>query len=178
MPRTKGDHFVSFLNSDNKCNFFKRFSVQMIAIQLDTLLTALETAVEIPDLVPRAVSIVGKNINTANEEIWALKRGLFIDVRGCLVDPRDHCISWIAHLVNDPGNKIVHEDRSADVQLEEVSFSRSRPDFPLYSASWHGNTCHEITSIIKALLLNISVLLSLGLHFPTKERKASYLTSS
>lgn len=79
MPRTKVD-------------FFKRFSVQMTAIQLDTLLTELETAVEIPDLIPRAVSIVGKNINTANEEIWALKRDLFIDARGRLVDPREHCI--------------------------------------------------------------------------------------
>ena len=58
MPRTKVDHFVSFLNFDNECNFFKRSSVQMTAIQLDTLLTELETAVEIPDLVPRAVSIV------------------------------------------------------------------------------------------------------------------------
>ena len=35
---------------------------------LDTLLTELETAVEIPDLVPRAVSIVGKNINTAKKK--------------------------------------------------------------------------------------------------------------
>ena len=117
MPRTKVDHFVSFLNFDNECDFFKRFSVQMTAIQLDTLLTELETAVEIPDLVPRAVSVVGKNINTANEEIWALKRDLFIDARGRLVEPRDHCISWIGHLVKDPGNKIANEDRSADVHL-------------------------------------------------------------
>ena len=99
MPRTKVDHFVSFLNFDNECDFFKRFSVQMTTIQLDTLLTELETAVEIPDLVPRAVSIVGKNINTANEEIWALKRDLFIDARGRLVEPRDHCISWIGNIV-------------------------------------------------------------------------------
>ena len=72
---------------------------------------------EIPDLVPRAVSIVGKNINTANEEIWSLKRDLFIDARGRLVEPSDHCISWIGHLVKDTGNKIANEDRSADVHL-------------------------------------------------------------
>ena len=89
----------------------------MTAIQLDTLLMELGTAVEIPDLVPRTVSIFGKNIDTANEEIWALKRGLFIDARGRLVDPRDHCISWIGNLVKDPGNKIANEDRSADVHL-------------------------------------------------------------
>ena len=89
----------------------------MTGVQLDTLLTELENAVEIPDLIPRAVSIVGRNINAANEEIWALKRDLFIDARGRLVDPRDHCVCWIGHLVKDPGNKIAGEDRSADVHL-------------------------------------------------------------
>ena len=46
-----------------------------------------------------------------------IKLSLFTDARGRLVDPRDHCISWIGHLVKDPGNKIVNEDRSADVHL-------------------------------------------------------------
>lgn len=41
----------------------------MTSTQLDTLLTELENAVEIPDIIPRAVSIVGNNINAANEEI-------------------------------------------------------------------------------------------------------------
>ena len=47
MPRTKVDHFISLLNIDKECDFFKRFSLQMTSIQLDTLLMALETAVEI-----------------------------------------------------------------------------------------------------------------------------------
>ena len=68
MARTKVEHFVSVLNYNlnNETDFFKRFPVQMTSTQLDALLTELENAVEIPDTIPKAVSVIGKNTRGLN----------------------------------------------------------------------------------------------------------------
>ena len=119
MPRTKVEHFVSVLNYNlnNETDFFKRFTVQMTSTQLDALLTELENAVEIPVIIPKAVSVIGKNTSPENEEIWALKHDLFIDAWGHLVAPHDHGLCWIGNLVNDTGDNVAKKDRVAVVHL-------------------------------------------------------------
>ena len=81
------EHFVSVLNYNlnNETDFFKRFTLQMTSTQLDALLTELENSVEIPEAIPKAVSVIGKNISPENEEIWVLKHDLFIDAWGHFV---------------------------------------------------------------------------------------------
>ena len=68
MPRAKVEHFVSVhnYNLNNETNFFKRFTVQMTSTQLNALLTELENWVKIPETIPKAVSVIGKNINPEN----------------------------------------------------------------------------------------------------------------
>lgn len=122
MARTKVEHFVSILNLHNETNFFKRFTVQMTSTQLDALLAELENSVQIPETIPRAVSLVGKNTTPENEEIWVLKPDLFIDARGHLVAPRDHSLCWIGNLVKDTGNNIAKKDRVADVHLPLTTY--------------------------------------------------------
>ena len=119
MPRTKVENFVSVLNYNlnNETDFFKRFTVQLTSTQLDALLTELENAVEIPDTIPKAVSVIGKNTSPENEEIWVLKHDLFIDAWGHLLAPRYHGLCWIGNLVNDTGDNVAKEDRVAVVHL-------------------------------------------------------------
>lgn len=69
MAKTKVESFVAFLNVANQYDFFKRFSVRLTSSQLDAILEELENAVEITDTIPRAVSIVGRNIQSDNQEI-------------------------------------------------------------------------------------------------------------
>ena len=69
MAKTKVESFVAFLNVANQYDFFKRFSVRLASSQLDAILEELENAVEITDTIPRAVSIVGRNIQSDNQEI-------------------------------------------------------------------------------------------------------------
>lgn len=124
MPRTKVEHFVAVLNYNlnNEADFFKRFTVQMTSTQLDALLTELENAVEIPDTIPKAVSVIGKNTSPENEEIWVLKHDLSIDAWGHLVAPRDRGLCWIGNLVNDTGNNVAKEDRVAAVHLPLTTY--------------------------------------------------------
>lgn len=124
MPRTKVEHFVSVLNYNlnNETDFFKRFTLQMTSTQLDALLTELENSVEIPESIPKAVSVIGKNISPENEEIWVLKHDLFIDAWGHLVAPRDHGLCCIGNLVNDTGDNVAKEDRVAVVHLPLTTY--------------------------------------------------------
>ena len=116
MAKTKVESFVAFLNVANQYDFFKRFSVRLTSSQLDAILEELENAVEITDTIPRAVSIVGRNIQSDNQEIWALNSDLFIDAKGRQVE-QPH-LRWISHLVaGDPGNRLADEKRSAEVHL-------------------------------------------------------------
>ena len=43
--------------------------MQMTSNQLHALLTELENSVEIRDTIPKAVSVIGKNVSPRNEEI-------------------------------------------------------------------------------------------------------------
>lgn len=116
MAKTKVESFVAFLNVANQYDFFKRFSVRLTSSQLDAILEELENAVEITDTIPRAVSTVGRNIQSDNQEIWALNSDLFIDAKGRQVEPPH--LRWISHLVaGDPGNRLADEKRSAEVHL-------------------------------------------------------------
>ena len=78
------EHFVCVLNYNlnNETDFFKRFTEQMTGTQLNAFLKELENSVGIPETIPKAVSVTGKNINPENEEIWVLKHNLFIDAWG------------------------------------------------------------------------------------------------
>ena len=120
MARAKVETFVSLLNVNRaEVDFFKRFTLQLTGTQLDTLLAEMENGVEIPENIPKAASIVGKNVNQHNNEIWALNRDLFVDSSGHVVDPIENGMCWIGHLVQDAGNSagVAREERSLEVNL-------------------------------------------------------------
>ena len=94
----------------------------MTSTQLDALLTQLENSVEISETIPKAVSVIGKNIRPENKEIWVLKHDLFIDAWGHLVAARDHGLCWIGHLVNDTGDNVAKEERVAAVHLPLTTY--------------------------------------------------------
>ncbi|KAJ7387591.1 hypothetical protein OS493_000925 [Desmophyllum pertusum] len=53
MARTKVENFLAILNLGKEDGFFNRFSIQMTSVQLDALLMEMESAVHIPDTIPR-----------------------------------------------------------------------------------------------------------------------------
>ena len=113
---------VSPVSILNETDFFKRFTVQMTSTQLDALLTELENAVEIPDTIRKAVSVIGKNTSPQNGEIWVLKHDLFIDAWGHLDAPCDHGLCWIGNLVNDTSANVAKKDRIAVVHLPLTTY--------------------------------------------------------
>lgn len=98
-------------------NFFRCFSIQLTSNQLDALLAEMEAGIDIPDNILKVVSVVGKNINQHGTAIWALNRNVFIDGNGNVVNPEDHGLVWISHLVLEPGNQTANEDRRASINL-------------------------------------------------------------
>ncbi|KAJ7373381.1 hypothetical protein OS493_012973 [Desmophyllum pertusum] len=103
LPRKKVENFVSIVNLGMEDNFFRCFSIQLTSNQLDALLAEMEAGIDIPDNILKAVSVVGKNINQHGTAIWALNRNVFIDGNGNVVNPEDHGLIWIGHLVLEPG---------------------------------------------------------------------------
>lgn len=118
MAKTKVERFVAVLNSTEADQFFRTYSVQLSNAQLEALLAELETSVPIPDDIPRAVYIVGKNSNSQrNTVIWALNKNVFINAKENVVNPEDYGFKWISHLVKDGGRELAHDSRQASIQL-------------------------------------------------------------
>lgn len=118
MAKTKVERFVAVLNSTANDNYFRTYSVHLSYTQLEALLAELEASVPIPDDIPKAVYIVGKNSNSQrNTVIWALNKDVFINAKGNLVNPEDYGFKWISHLVKDGGRELAHDSRKASIQL-------------------------------------------------------------
>ena len=122
IARTKVENFLAILNLGKEDGFFKRFSIQLTSVQLDALLMVMESAVNIPSTIPKAVSVVSRNTTQkGDKEIWALNKDLFIDASRKIVHAKDEGVCWIGHLVKDPGNNTAREERSALVHLPLTS---------------------------------------------------------
>ena len=116
LAKTKVENFATIMNIGSGDNFFRRFSIQMTSNQLDALLAEMETAIDIPDNIPKAVSVVGKNISPRHgKAIWAFNKDLFVDEKGNIVKPDDHGFVWIGHLVKSSHNETANEERQATV---------------------------------------------------------------
>jgi hypothetical protein len=107
MAKTRVDDFLDILNKGRCGSFSKRLSVQMTCNQLDTLLSKLESEVDIPETVPRAIAVIGKQTNPGAKNkppIWVLNKDVAINQEGEIVNPVDYGFVWISHLVEDHRN--------------------------------------------------------------------------
>lgn len=149
MPKTKVEDFVEVLNIGKGGDFFRRFSIQMSSNQLDALLSEMESEIQFPEKILKAVAVVGKNVDLSDETtLWALNKDTFLDEDGCLTDPERHGFIWISHLIRDPGMGVANQERSANVHQ------------PL-SSTYFDLICHFLKGSLSKAVEN-DILLSLA----------------
>ena len=103
------ENFAAIMNTGSGDNVFWQFSFHMTSNQLDALLAEMETVINIPENIPKAVSVVGKTITPSH-----VKYG---SSTGNTVKPEDHGFLWTGHLVKDPHNETANKEQQVTINL-------------------------------------------------------------
>lgn len=93
-----------------------RYSLNINNATLESLLTNLPDEVSVPEDdrdMKRAVSVVGKNINSRGEAIWCLNRSLALDREGDVVNCEDYGLEWVSHLTDGDGKVIAKREMAS-----------------------------------------------------------------
>lgn len=140
MAKTKVDDFVTILNKGQDGVFEKRLSLTMTSNQLDSLLTEMESRLEIPQVVPRAVMVVGKNSHpSTGKNVWILNQTFAVNENGESVSANEEGYLWISNLVDLGCPEVANTQRVASIHL------------PL-TTQWFDIMCHFLKGTLPGIL--------------------------